>query len=179
MSQERIQRGVRGVRLNPPLNNKFHFHGKFWINLINLGYRIYPKYSHPLLFTLYFSLTSTFHYLRMCIKLLDEWQTVQTPIKFMPSIDFSTFSDQSISNITGVWLVCFITMWYRNFCIEYSVDLYQTPRSAIWVYTVCQCPFYETLVINGFSKHLRESGCVRQVLAKYGQMFTYYPFMVF
>ena len=48
--------------------SKLYFHGKFWINLINLGYRIYPKYSHPLLFTSYFSST--------CIKLLDEWQTV-------------------------------------------------------------------------------------------------------
>ena len=46
-----------------PFDSKFHFHSKFWINLINTGYHIYPKYSHPLLFTFYFSSTSPFHYL--------------------------------------------------------------------------------------------------------------------
>ena len=30
-----------------PFDWKFHFPGKFWIHLINLEYRIYPKYSHP------------------------------------------------------------------------------------------------------------------------------------
>ena len=33
-----------------PFDSKFHFHGKFWINLINLVYNIYSKYSHLLLF---------------------------------------------------------------------------------------------------------------------------------
>ena len=28
-------------------DSKFHFHRKFWIKLINLEYRFYPKYSHP------------------------------------------------------------------------------------------------------------------------------------
>ena len=61
--QGQIQRDSRGgVQLNTtpaptplhptPLDSKFHLQGKFWINLINLGYRIYPKYSHPLLFIL-------------------------------------------------------------------------------------------------------------------------------
>ena len=55
---------------------KFHFHGKFWINLINLGYHIYHKNSHILLFTLYF-FTSPFYYLWIYVKLLlEEWQRV-------------------------------------------------------------------------------------------------------
>ena len=52
-----------GFQSNPTLYSKFHFHGKFWINLINLGYCIYPKYSHPLFFTLYFSLARPFFFL--------------------------------------------------------------------------------------------------------------------
>ena len=39
-----------GVQLNPLFDSKFHFHGKFWINLINLEYHFYPKYSHPCIF---------------------------------------------------------------------------------------------------------------------------------
>ena len=36
-----------------PFDLKFHFHGKFWINLINLRYCIYlPKIITPLLFIL-------------------------------------------------------------------------------------------------------------------------------
>ena len=49
--------GSRGEGIEPDLNSKFYFHGKFGINL---GCRIYPKYSQLLLFTLYFSSTSTF-----------------------------------------------------------------------------------------------------------------------
>ena len=33
--------GKRGS-VEPHFDSKFHFHGKFWINLINLEYRIYP-----------------------------------------------------------------------------------------------------------------------------------------
>ena len=38
--------GVQGdwVKL---FDTKFHFHRKFWVNLITFGYPIYPKYSHP------------------------------------------------------------------------------------------------------------------------------------
>ena len=36
-----------GVSVEYPFISKFHFHGNFWKNLINLEYRIYPKYSHP------------------------------------------------------------------------------------------------------------------------------------
>ena len=43
----------------------FHFHGQFWIHWIHFEYCIYPKYSHPLLFTLYLSSTSPFYYLWM------------------------------------------------------------------------------------------------------------------
>ena len=40
------------------------FHGKILINLIYLGYHIYPTYLHPLHFTLYmYSSTSPFHHL--------------------------------------------------------------------------------------------------------------------
>ena len=56
----------------PLFDSEFHFHGQFCINVIKLGFRIYPKYSHPLLLTLYFSSTSPFK----CVKLLGEWQTV-------------------------------------------------------------------------------------------------------
>ena len=54
-------------------DSEFHFHDKFWINL---GHHIYPKYSHPMLFTIYFSSTSPFYYLCICVKLLGECQTV-------------------------------------------------------------------------------------------------------
>ena len=30
-----------------PFDSKFYFPGKFWINLMNFEYHIYPKYSHP------------------------------------------------------------------------------------------------------------------------------------
>ena len=32
------------VQLNPTLT-QFHLHGKFWINMIKMGYCIYSKYS--------------------------------------------------------------------------------------------------------------------------------------
>ena len=38
-----------GVSVKPCFDSKFH--GKFWINLKDLGYCVYPKCSHPLLFT--------------------------------------------------------------------------------------------------------------------------------
>ena len=44
--------GGFGGSLELPFDSKFHFHGKFWINLINLG-----------LFSLYFSSISPFYYL--------------------------------------------------------------------------------------------------------------------
>ena len=49
-----------------PFDSKFHFHGKFWIDL---GYRIYPQYSHP--YCLLYTSSSSFCYLWMCVKLLD------------------------------------------------------------------------------------------------------------
>ena len=67
----RIRRGSgSSVELPyPTIDSKFHFHGKLWISI---GYRIYPKYQHPLLFTLYFS-SSPFDNLRVRLcKLLDE-----------------------------------------------------------------------------------------------------------
>ena len=47
---------IRRGSVETPFDSKFHFHS-FWINL---GYHIYPKYSHPLL--LFFSSTSQFYY---------------------------------------------------------------------------------------------------------------------
>ena len=67
-----------GIVSRTPFHTKFQFHGKFGLNL---EYCIYPKYSHPLLFTLYFSSTSPFNYLLMWEKLLYEWQTVQTLVR--------------------------------------------------------------------------------------------------
>ena len=57
-----------GGSVEPPFDPKFHFHGKVWITLVSLEYRIYHKYSHPLLFILYFSSTSPFYNLRMSVK---------------------------------------------------------------------------------------------------------------
>ena len=56
--------GVDSVE--PPIDLKFHFSWEIFENLINLGYRIYPKYSYPLLVTVHFSSTSQFYYLRTC-----------------------------------------------------------------------------------------------------------------
>ena len=67
--------GGGGFQSNP-LWLKIHFHGKFWRNLINLGYRFYPEYSHSSHFTIYFSSKNPPNYLYMWVKLLDEWQTV-------------------------------------------------------------------------------------------------------
>ena len=42
--------GVQGPPHPSPthtFNSKLHFPGTFWINLINSGHGIYPKYSHP------------------------------------------------------------------------------------------------------------------------------------
>ena len=33
--------------VEPHFHSNSNFHGKYWINLINLGYRTHPKYSHP------------------------------------------------------------------------------------------------------------------------------------
>ena len=62
--RRRIQRGSWGSA--EPNWLKISFHAKFWINLINLGYHVYPKHSQPLLFILRFSSTSQFYVQRMC-----------------------------------------------------------------------------------------------------------------
>ena len=50
----------------------------------------------------------------------------------MPNDTFYLYySDRSISNIRGVWLVCIIVMFYRNSCFNAnSVDPDQTPQHA-------------------------------------------------
>ena len=55
----------RGCSVESSFDWKFHFHGKFWINLIKLGH-----------FSLYFSTTSPLYHLWICLNLLDECQTV-------------------------------------------------------------------------------------------------------
>ena len=45
-------RGSWGT-IEPLFDSNFHFHGKLWINVTDLGYRNYPIYSLPWLFTLY------------------------------------------------------------------------------------------------------------------------------
>ena len=63
--------------------------------------------------------------------------------------------DRPISNLKDVRLVFITTMFYRFFYIltANSVDPDQTPhlhlRRLIWIYTVCQYPFYGILGING------------------------------
>ena len=86
-----------------PLDWNVHFHGKLWIDFINLGYRIYHRYSYPILFTIYVSSTGQFYYLWMCVKLLREWQTVYTLIRrrFLWHLIwvFSVCSDLSVRNV--------------------------------------------------------------------------------
>ena len=40
----------------PPFDTKFHFHGKFWIHLVSIGYPIYPKESQNPYYLYYISL---------------------------------------------------------------------------------------------------------------------------
>ena len=54
--QRRIQRDSRGSITLNPFDSKFHFRWKFWINVVNFGYHIYPICSHTLLLTLYLTL---------------------------------------------------------------------------------------------------------------------------
>ena len=56
-------------------------------------------------------------------------------------------SDQSISNNRGIWLILLLPEFNAN-----SVDPDQMQHSAAsdLGYTVCQCPFYGMLGLNGF-----------------------------
>ena len=76
---------------------KFHFHGKYGITSINLGYRIYPKYSHPLLFTLYFSSTSPFYYL-IAGRVANSVDSNQTPCSV--ASDLGLFAQACLSDYT-------------------------------------------------------------------------------
>ena len=66
-------------------------------------------------------------------------------------LSYLSFSDSSIANIRGVWIVffiipCFIEIPVRN---TNSVDPDQMPRSAASDLVLhCQCPFYRTLGLN-------------------------------
>ena len=69
---------------------------------------------------------------------------------FMPSgLFFFNSLDRSISSKRGVWLVLLLP-WFTDIPLfnANSVDPDQTPR-LIWVYAVCQCPFYGKLDLNG------------------------------
>ena len=60
-----------------PLSLKFHFHGKFW--MINFGNGIFPNIFLPVALYLVHvlqkkkKLTRQYYYLRVSLKLLDEW----------------------------------------------------------------------------------------------------------
>ena len=54
---------VRRIQLNPFFDSKFHFYGKFCLNLINLGYRMYHKYSYS--YSLLYTLLQQVHFLPM------------------------------------------------------------------------------------------------------------------
>ena len=73
---------------------------------------------------------------------------------FMPSTDSSIFTlDKSISYIRSVSLVFISIMFCRNFCLMQTVQTLIRQHilwCLIWVYTVCQCPFYGMLGLNGF-----------------------------
>ena len=63
-----IQRGLgaRGFNLTP-FNSKFHFHGKYLIQSINLGYRPYSIYSQSLsLYLIIFSNKSILLSMNLC-----------------------------------------------------------------------------------------------------------------
>ena len=123
-SQGRIQRGFeeftqpRSVPIPIPIpyDLKCHFHGKFWINVINLGNRINPKYSHPLIFTLYIR---PFYYLWMCVKLLGEWKTVYTLIRGRVSQSSICGQCVFISNLLGAFLYIVIQQRCFTFLIEF------------------------------------------------------------
>ena len=57
-----------------PFDLKFHFLGKFFIQLINLQYYFYSKYSHPLTLTLYF-FSNKSSLLPMNVCKIAEWVT--------------------------------------------------------------------------------------------------------
>ena len=59
-----------------------------------------------------------------------------------------------VEEVSGFFL--FITMFYRHDVFNAnSVDSGQMLQHLIWVYTVCKCPFYGMLGINGLSCHQR------------------------
>ena len=63
-------RGGSEGSIEPAFDSEFHLHTKFWIDLINLGYHIYRKYSQFLLFALNISLREVNF---TTLKLLYEW----------------------------------------------------------------------------------------------------------
>ena len=82
-----------------------------------------------------------------------QWQRLNP---FMPGgIFYYNYLDQSICDrrVSDYFLLllCFIEIPIFN---AYSVDPDQMPhlRHLIWVYTVCQCPFYRALGLNGLYK---------------------------
>ena len=74
---------------------------------------------------------------------------------FMPSGFFYINSlDRFISNIRGVWLAFIIVMFCRNIWTMQTVKTLIRRRvlwRRIWVYTVCQCAFYGTLDLYGWT----------------------------
>ena len=59
--------------------------------------------------------------------------------------------DPSISNVRtgrGVWLVFFIITIFTEITLFNANSIDPGSDGAFWVYTVCQCLFYDTLGIN-------------------------------
>ena len=74
--------------------------------------------------------------------------------QFMPNrLFYLNFLDRSISYIRDFWSVFIITMFLKellNLMQEvYTLIRRRVLRHLIWVYTVCQCPIYGTLGLNG------------------------------
>ena len=69
-----------------------------------------------------------------------------------------------------------IIIYYKNHELNAnSVDPDQTPLSAalIWVYTVCQCPFYRVLDINANHNYSSHFYCVLYFLEKIRLVISY------
>ena len=76
---------------------------------------------------------------------------VMCPLGMPSALFYINSRDRSISNTRSFWLVLLLP------CFKAIPDKMQTVmtlirrRMLIWVYTVCQCPFYGSLGINGLN----------------------------
>ena len=96
---------------------------------------------------------------RICLKTRVRMPLSQHFHPFMPNELFYNHSmHRSISNIRGVWLVLYY--YHVLYKFVFLMQIVQTLirrrvlRRPIWVYIVCQCPFYGTLGSNAL-KHVK------------------------